>query len=159
MRYRAGMAGSVQHRAHPTPRVRWPYLGRPQVLLLVAALVTMVASFLPWLTTGLGNASGAASGGMLTFYAGALGLAGVFWRHPRVVAGHVLALAVVNIAVPAWRLAWALRTLPGFGQAWIPGPGVLLVLISGVAAAIVLVQLRPLMAQGTRSPPGPPTTR
>jgi hypothetical protein len=53
----------------------------------------------------------------------------------------------------------ARRTLPGFGQAWIPGPGMLLVLISGAVAAVVAVQLLPVIAQGTRSSPGPRATR
>lgn len=156
------MPSSAQRDAGPAARPRWPRLGRPQILLAVAALVTIVASFLPWLETALvGPASGVAlrtgdnaiADGMWTFYAAALALPGVIWRRPLVVAGHALLLAVVDITVPGWRLIWALRRLPGFGEAWLPGSGMLLVLISGVVAAIATVQILRLPAHGgTRSP-------
>lgn len=132
---------------------RWPYLGRPQILLLVASLVTMVASFLPWLDTALGSTNGAALGGLYTFYAGLIALPGAILRPRRVVLGHALVLAAVGIVVPAWRLAWALGRLPALGEAWLPGPGLLLVLISGgVAAYAAVTLLRSPAADGSRSP-------
>ncbi|HSJ46801.1 MAG TPA: hypothetical protein VK923_19170 [Euzebyales bacterium] len=137
----------------PTVRVRWPYLGRPQTLLLVAGLVTIVASFLPWLDTAFGSTSGAALGGLYTFYAGLLAVPGAILRRRMVVVGHALVLAVVGTAVPTWRLVWALGRLPGLGQAWLPGPGLLLVLISGgVAAYVAVALLRTQVTDGSRSP-------
>lgn len=136
----------------PTGQGRWPYLGRPQVLLLIAGLVTMVASFLPWLDTAFGATNGGVLGGLYTFYAGLLALPGVILRRRRVVFGHALVLAVAGIAVPAWRLAWALARLPGPGQAWLPGSGLLLVLVSGGVAAYAAVTLwRTSTSDGTQS--------
>lgn len=140
-------------RDKPAGRVRWPYLGRPQVLLLVASLVTMVASFLPWLDTAFGSTNGAVLGGLYTFYAGLIALPGAFLRRRRIVVGHALILAVVGIAVPAWRLAWALGRLPALGEAWLPGSGLVLVAISGgVAAYVVVSLLRTPATDGSRSP-------
>jgi len=140
-------------RDKPTSGVRWPYLGRPQVLLLIASLVTMVASFLPWLDTAFGSTNGTAVGGLYTFYAGLVALPGALLRRRRVVVGHALILAVVGIAVPSWRLVWALGRLPALGEAWLPGPGLMLVTISGgVAAYVVVSLLRAPATDGSRSP-------
>ena len=87
--------------AHGVPRRRWPYLGQPQALLLVAGLVTVVASFLPWLDTPFGTTNGATLGGLYTFYAGLLALPGAILRSRRVVLGHALVLATVGLGVPA----------------------------------------------------------
>lgn len=134
---------------------RWPYLGRPQILLLVAALATMIASFLPWLDTAFGSTSGAALGGLYTFYAGLLAMPGAMLRRRRMAIGHALVLAVVAIGVPAWRLVWAARRLPGFGEAWLPGPGLVLVLISGAVAAAAVVGLVGAAKTTSASPTSP----
>lgn len=135
------MANSTPRDAARATRPRWPYLGRPQVLLLIAGLVTVVASFLPWLETPLGSVNGAVTGGLVTFYAGLIAVPGAIWRRPVIVIAHALVLAVTAIAVPGWRVVWALRRLPGLGDAWLPGPGLILVLISGCVALFAVVQL------------------
>lgn len=158
MRYVALMPHSAQHEAMPSVRTRWPFLGRPQAMLAAAALITMVASFLPWLDTALfGSVSGAVAGGLYTFYAGLLAFPGVFWRNPRVVAGHLLLLAVADLAIPGWRLLWALRRLPGLGEAWLPSAGMLLLLISGVVAAVAFAKLLPAATDARTTLP--PSTR
>lgn len=151
MRYGAGMAQRTQGKAPARVRPRWPYVGQPQLLLAIAAPVTIIASFLPWLDTAVvGSISGAAAGGLYTFYAGLVAFPGVIWRSPRVVAGHLLLLAVVDIAVPGWRFAWALRRLPGFGEAWLPSPGMLLLFVSGAVATYAFIKLVPVVfGQGT----------
>ncbi|HSK96129.1 MAG TPA: hypothetical protein VK891_05875 [Euzebyales bacterium] len=138
------MAHSAQREATRSARARarWPYVGQPQLLLAITAPITLIASFLPWLDTALlGPVNGATAGGLFTCYAALLAIAGVIWRSPRVVAGHLLVLAVTNIAVPGWRFVWALGRLPGFGEAWLPGIGMLLVVTSGAVAAYGLVRL------------------
>ena len=161
VRYVAPMSSSVQHHAGRQVRPRWPHLGRPQILLLIAAPMTIVASFLPWLETALfGPVTGAALGGgaltdgMLTFYAGVFAFPGVIWRSPRVVAAHVLMLGVAAVGVPGWRLMWALRHVPGFGEAWLPGPGMLLALVSGIAALVALAMLAPRLSRRKSAPVG-----
>src|SRR5690606_2732895 len=116
------------------------------------SLVTMVASFLPWLDTAIGSFVGTASGGLWTFYAAALALPGVIWRSRPVVMAHALVLAVAAIAVPAWRFVWALQRLPGLGEAWLPSPGMLLVFISGVVAAVAVTGLVPAAARRGAGP-------
>jgi hypothetical protein len=146
------MARSAPGEAPARTRPRWPYAGRPQLLLAIAAPATLIASFLPWLDTApLGPIYGAAAGGLYTFYAGLVAFPGVIWRSPRVVAGHLLLLAVVDIAVPGWRLVWALRRLPGFGDAWLPSPGMLLLFVSGGVAAYAFAMLLPV-ASGQATP-------
>jgi hypothetical protein len=135
------MADSTVRGATAASRPRWPYLGRPQVLLLVAGLVTAVASLLPWLETVFGGTNGVLLGGMITFYAALLAVPGAIWRRRGVVLAHALILAVPAIAIPTWRLAWALRRLPALGEAWLPGPGLVLVLISGCVAAYAAMSL------------------
>lgn len=110
--------------------------------MAIAALGCIIGSFLPWLDTAVGSPSGLNLGGLITFSAATLALPGVLWRRPSVIAIHAGLLAVAALAVPLWRLGWALRTLPGLGTAWLPGTGMLLVLISGVTATVALVQLR-----------------
>ncbi len=148
------MADRAQRDA-ATGRARWPYLGRPQVLLLVAGLITMVASFLPWLDTAFGSTNGAAVGGLTTFCAGLIAVPGAILRRRLVVVGHALVLAIIGIAVPAWRLVWALDRLPALGQAWLPGSGLLLVLISGGVAAYAAAAL--LRARATDAAHSPTT--
>jgi hypothetical protein len=135
------MADSTPSDASAATRPRWPYQGTPQVLLLVAGLVATVASFLPWLETPFGGASGALLGGTVTFYAAVFAVPGAMWRRRGIVLAHALILALPGIVVPLWRLAWAMRRLPGLGQAWLPGPGLVLVLISGCVAAYAAVRL------------------
>ena len=127
-------------RAAPaTTRAKWPYQGTPQVLLMIAGFVTIGASFLPWLPTIVGDLGGAA--GRITFYAGVIAVPGAIWRRAPVVAAHALILAVPALALPIYRLTWAASRLPGFGEAWLPGPGLVLVLISGGVALYAAVRL------------------
>lgn len=120
-------------------RAKWPYLGQPQILLLIAGFVTAGASFLPWLPTVIGDLGG--TGGQITFYAGVIAMPGAIWRRAGVVAAHALILAVPALVLPLYRVAWAARQLPGFGDAWLPGPGLVLVAISGGVALYAAVQL------------------
>lgn len=125
----------------PTTRARWPFHGAAQVLLLVAALVTVVASFLPWIATPFGQVAIVGAGPvvrnapLITLYAGFLALPGAAWRSGRIVLVHALVLAVPAVILPLAQLGWALRRLPGLGSAWVPGPGMVLVAISGAVAA------------------------
>jgi hypothetical protein len=126
------MVDRTPRTAPATTRAKWPYHGAPQVLLLIAGLVTIAASFLPWVPTVVGDARGQA--GLITFYAGVIAVPGAIWRRAPVVAVHALILAIPALALPIYRLAWAAQRLPAFGSAWTVGPGLVLVFISGGVA-------------------------
>ncbi len=133
------MADSTPRGASAVSRARWPYVGRPQVMLLIAGLITTVASFLAWIPTPLGDLGGGAR--MITFYAGVVALPGAMWRRWRVVLAHAVILAVPALILPTYDLVWALRRLPGLGAAWVPGPGLVLVWISGGVALLAAIEM------------------
>lgn len=122
----------------PRPRVetgrRW---------LLIAVAMVIVGSFLPWIDTAVGNVAGYRGGGIWTFYVSMLGFTGAFLPWRRVAAAQALVMAVVCVALPVWQVA---RLLDLVGTAgWIPGSGLVLVLLGGVVAAMAAVRLwRPL---------------
>lgn len=135
------MAKTTARDARSRTRPRWPYLGRSQIMLLVASLVTIIGSFLPWLDTGFGSVNGLQLGGLITFYAAAFAVPGAIWRNRWIVVGHAVLLAAVALGVGGWQLFRALRELPGLGQAWLPAPGLVLVLLSGLVAAVATAEL------------------
>lgn len=133
------MVERTSRTAPAVTRAKWPYQGTPQVLLLIAGFVTIGASFLPWLPTVIGDLGG--DSGRFTFYAGVIAVPGAIWRRASVVAAHALILAVPALVLPIYRLGWAVRRLPSFGEAWLPGPGLVLVAISGGVALYAAVRL------------------
>lgn len=133
------MVDRTSRTAPAATRARWPYVGPPQVLLLIAGLVTMGASFLPWVPTAIGDLGG--QGGVITFYAGVIAVPGAIWRSARVVLVHSMILAVPALILPVYRLAWAAWRLPAFGSAWTVGPGLVLVFISGGVALYAAARL------------------
>jgi hypothetical protein len=124
-------------------------MSRPKLLLVLAGFITIVGSFLPWFDTAFGSTNGIVVGGLTTFYAGLLAVPGVMWRRRAIVALHALLLAVAGIGVAGWRLLTAFQQLPAFGQAWLPGPGLILVLVSGGVAAYAFLQLSGLLDRTT----------
>lgn len=102
-------------------------------MALVAVLVVVIGSFLPWVHTPLGNLSGGRGAGLWTAYAAFLGLAGTLMPWHRVGAAHLGVFAAIAVALPLWQLLH-LVNLVGFGG-WIPGTGLVLVLCGGVMAA------------------------
>lgn len=126
------------------PRTRWPYQGAPQVLLLVAGLTTIIGTtWLPWVSSPLGSLGDGTPGELITLYAAFVAIPGAVWRRARTVAIHAAILAVPALVFPLHRLVWALRTVPAFGDAWLPGTGMVVTLVSGGTAlycAIVLLR-------------------
>lgn len=101
-------------------------------MALVAVLLAVVGSFMPWVHTGLGNVSGAQGPGLWTAYAAFVGLAGALLPWRRVAATHVTVFALVALVLPSWQVVHVLR-LVGTGG-WIPGTGLVLVLVAGILA-------------------------
>lgn len=119
-------------------RTRTPvHPGRKRLGLAVA--MVMFGSFMPWVSTALGNLSGARGPGLWTFYAAMLGLAGALLPLRRLGAVQAAILAVVAVVLPVWQVARIL-SIVGFGG-WMPGPGMVLVLGGGVLAGVASVQL------------------
>lgn len=120
-------------------RVRWPYQGRPQLHLLLAAVPLVVGSFLPWLETGLLTFPGTAGPGLWTLCAGVVALAGAMAKRRVIVLGHAAVVAMAGVGLPVWQVARMAR-LVGW-EGWFPGTGMFLVLVGGVASAVAAVRL------------------
>lgn len=112
---------------------RWPYLGQPQKLLLLAVPLCLFGSFLPWADTAFGTYGGLAGGGIWTLYAGVAGIPGVIVKRRLVGMAHALIMGAVATAIPAWQLLRLLQ-LGGIGRAWLPGVGLVMVLGAGIMA-------------------------
>lgn len=123
----------------PTAR-RWPYLGSGQRQLLVASVMIMLGSGLPWVYTAFGTLIGLRGAGLWTFYAGALALAGTVLRHRRLVRAHALLVGVVALGLPLWQLARMVAL--GLGGGWAPGVGLALVAGGGALALRAAGNLR-----------------
>lgn len=131
----------------PSTRAALRYLGAPRALLVIASMVTIAASPLVWLSTPLGGLAITDSGPLvenashLALCAGLIAVLGARWRDVRVVLAHILILALPAVLLPIYHLGWALANLPGLGEAWLPGPGLVLVLLSGIVATYAASRL------------------
>ncbi|HVM13899.1 MAG TPA: hypothetical protein VM287_06185 [Egibacteraceae bacterium] len=117
-------------------RPRWPYAGGGQRTLLAGSLMIVLGSFLPWVSTPVGNLSGMAGPGLWTFYLGVVGVGGAVLRRRRVALAHAVAVGACGVALPLWQLAH-LAQISAATQAWgaaVPSTGLLLVLAGGVLA-------------------------
>lgn len=129
--YRRPMATSV---AGP-----WPYVGRGQRRMLIASVIVIVGSVLPWVDTVAGVFLGVEGAGLWTLAAGGIGLAGGVLRRRRLVIAHAVVVAVVPLVLATWQLM-RLLGLCG-GGACVPGIGLGLVLFGGILAIAALHQL------------------
>ncbi|MFA9447163.1 hypothetical protein [Egicoccus sp. AB-alg6-2] len=114
-------------------RRRWPPLGRGQPLLLVASIGVLVGSFLPWVDTIAGRFTGMEGGGVWTFYAGFLGLAGGLVPRRGLARLNGAIAAVTAIGLPLWQLQ-RLNAMCDW-QVCMPSTGLVLVAGCGLLAA------------------------
>jgi hypothetical protein len=121
-------------------RPRWPYVGHGQQTLLWASVMITVAAFLPWLMTGVGTFTGMRGAGTWTVFAGAVGIGASLMRNRRFVLVHAYAIAAVTILLPLWQVAHMLNLVGLSG--WLPGIGLIMTLIGGVAIARATAELR-----------------
>ena len=121
----------VRRPAPPSRRARRHLVG--------ASLMVLVGAFLPWVSTGVGNFVGVRGGGLWTFYAACLGLAGAALPWHRVAAGHAAVMAAAAVVIPLWQVVhlWSLVGTAG----WLPGPGLVLTFGGGVVAGVAAVAL------------------
>lgn len=128
---------------HPSRVVRKP---QGQRRLAGAATLVIIGSFLPWVSTAVGNFSGARGAGLWTFYAAMLGLAGAIIPLRKVAIAQGALMAAAAIVLPLWQV-WHLLRLTGV-TGWLPGPGLVVVFGGGVLAASAV---RLLLQQGRPS--------
>lgn len=107
--------------------------------MLIASVVVIVGSVLPWVDTVAGVFLGVEGAGLWTLAAGGIGLAGGILRHRGLVIAHAAVLALVPTVLATWQLM-RLLSLCG-GGACAPGIGLGLVLFGGIFAIAALRQL------------------
>lgn len=107
--------------------------------LALASFMVIVGSFLPWVSTALGNVSGARGAGLWTFYAAMLGLAGGIVPLRRLAIGQGAVLAAAAMLLPVWQVAHLVGKVRFEG--WLPGPGLVLTFGGGLLAAFAVRQL------------------
>jgi hypothetical protein len=123
-----------------SPPPRWPYQGRPQRRLLIAALLVLIGAVAPWIDTVGGNVLGVQGAGMYTLAAGGIGLAGAFFRRHAVVVGHAVVLAAVPLVLGGWQVARLVAIGCDF-RVCAPSFGLVLTLAGGALAAAASWQL------------------
>jgi len=107
--------------------------------LLIASVMVIIGSFMPWISTSLGSISGIRGPGLWTFYFSMLGIAGVIIPWRRVAAVQALVFAAVAVVLPVWQVVRLYRLVSFDG--WMPGPGMVLVFGGGVLAAVAARKL------------------
>lgn len=117
----------------------WPYAGRGQRRMLIASIIVIAGSVLPWVDTVNGTFLGVQGAGMWTLAAGGMGLAGGMLRRRGIVIGHAAVVAIVPTVLAGWQLLRLLRLCGGGACA--PHIGLGLVLFGGVFALAALLQL------------------
>lgn len=123
-----------------SPPPRWPYQGRPQRRLLVAALLVLIGAVTPWIDTVGGNVLGVQGAGMYTLASGGIGLAGAFFRGRAVVIAHAVVLALTPLVLGGWQ-AGRLVAIGCDFRVCAPSFGLVLTLAGGVIAAAATRQL------------------
>lgn len=136
----AGAAAATAGPATAATRPRWPYVGPGQQTLLWASILITVGAFLPWLMTSFGTFSGMRGAGTWTVFAGVIGIGASLMRRRRAVLVHAVGIAAIAIALPVWQVVHLLGTVGVRG--WLPGIGLLMTLVGGVAIARATGELR-----------------
>lgn len=138
-----GPPGHAPAAPPPSRRTRWPYAGAGQKPLLMAALLMVVGSMLPWVMTPVGNLLGVAGAGVLTLYLAVIGIAGALIRRrlPALIQATVTGAGA--IALTTWQLG-RLAQLSAATDTWgqlVPGVGLIMVLASGLLALVAAHRL------------------
>jgi hypothetical protein len=121
-------------------RPRWPYAGHGQQTLLWASILITVGAFLPWLMTSFGTFGGMRGAGSWTVFAGVIGIGASLMRSRRAVHVHAIGIAAIAIALPLWQVVHLVGTVGVRG--WLPGIGLIMTLVGGVAIARATRELR-----------------
>jgi hypothetical protein len=112
----------------------WPYHGRAQRRLVLAAVLVLVGAVSPWIDHVGGTTLGVQGAGVWTLAAGGMGLAGAWYRHRAVVLVHAAILAVTPLALGLWQAVHLWNIGCDF-RVCAPSFGLVLTLAGGVIAA------------------------
>jgi hypothetical protein len=125
---------------------RWPPAGHDQLPLLLASLAVAVGSFLPWVVVGQLQVAGWRGGGLWTFYAATVGVAGALVPRRALAAGSALVAGGLATGIGCWQvLHLAVRV--GF-EGWHPGLGLVAVIVGGVISLRSAWRLAPGLRTG-----------
>lgn len=125
-------------------RPRWPYAGAGQKPLLLASVLMIVGSFLPWVMTPLGNLAGSSGPGLYTLYLACIGISGALVRRPRLALVQALLTGIGGAGIALWQIVVVVQ-LSIRTDAWgtlIPGVGLVFVLASGLLALVAARRLQ-----------------
>lgn len=106
--------------------------------MIVAGLLIVVGSLLPWVTTPFGSLSGTAGPGLWTLSAGFIAIAGAVLPFRKVAIAHCLGPGAVVALIAAWQVARLVQLSAATG-AWgqlLPGMG----LVMAAGGAVVLLR-------------------
>ena len=130
MRLLTASASDLSGRRLTTQRRIWPPAHPAQLRLLLASVVVILGSFLPWVVTGFGTYRGIAGPGLWTFYAGVFGIAGALIPMRRLAVLHGAALTLAALFLPMWQVQ---RIVTPIGyEGWTPGFGLGVVVLAGL---------------------------
>jgi hypothetical protein len=115
-----------------------------QSKMLWSSLMIAAGSFMPWISTGFGNISGATGqgAGYWTFIAAMLGVSGALMPWRKVAITHAIIVALVATLLPLWQVLHLVNLVGLSG--WMPGIGLVLVFFGGLfvsTAARTLINL------------------
>jgi hypothetical protein len=143
----AAAAGSSVARMHTTTRspssdaarppgaTSWPYHGRAQRRLVLAAVLVLIGAVSPWVDHVGGTTLGVQGAGVWTMAAGGMGLAGALFRHRGVVLVHAAILAITPLTLGLWQAVHLWRIGCDF-RVCAPSFGLVLTIAGGVVAAV-----------------------
>jgi hypothetical protein len=120
------------------PPARRRILHAGSVGMLIAGLITVVGSMLPWVTTPVGSLSGLAGPGIWTLSAGFVAIAGALLPYRKVAIAHCLAPGFAVAAIVVWQAA-RLLYLSAATDSWgalLPGMG----LVMAAGGAVILLR-------------------
>lgn len=124
----------------PPARRRVVHAG--SVGMLIAGLVLVVGSLLPWVVTPFGSLSGTAGAGLWTLSAGFLAIAGALLPYRKLAIGHCLVPGFGVAAIVVWQLARLVQlsaTTGAWGQLL---PSIGLVMVAGGAVILLRTGFR-----------------
>lgn len=110
-----------------------------QRLLPLPGFGVIIGSFLPWVQTSVRSYGGFEGAGRYTFYLGVLLLGAAFLPFRRVAAAQAALAGAGSLVLSGWQVTRLVGRV-GF-QGWLPGSGLVLVLVSGLVTGYCVFRM------------------